>query len=85
MEAAVEGDELVAFCRVAREFHGTFDGFGSGVGEKSFLGFGAGHRVDEFFRKLRQDFVVEICAGHVNQLRRLLLDSLDDLGMTVAG
>ncbi len=66
VEAAVKSDEFVALGGVTREFHGAFDGFRAGVGEERFLFLGAGDGVDELLGKLRQGFVVEIRAGHVN-------------------
>src|SRR6202043_1483801 len=85
VKAAVERDELIALGGVTRELHGAFDGFGAGVGEESFFRVGAGNSVDEFLGELWQAFIIEIRAGHVNQLGRLLLDCFDYLRMAMTG
>ena len=85
VEAPVEGDELVALGGVARQLDGAFDGFGAGIAEVNFLGFGAGRDGGQFFREARHVLVIEIRAGHVDQFGGLLLNRGDNFGMAMAG
>ena len=85
VKAAVERDEFVALRVIARELHGGFDGFGAGISEIDALRALARRNGREFFGQFHHALVIEIRAGHVDQLGGLFLDGGDDLRMAMAG
>src|SRR5580700_10019755 len=85
MECAVKGDQFVSLGVKFHQLDGGFDGLGAGVAEVNALGFLAWRDGRELFGKFNHAGVVEISAGHVNQLAGLLLDGGYDFGMAMAG
>src|SRR5688572_30666643 len=85
MKAAEEGNELIATGVIAGHLDGGFDGLGAGVSEIHAARIVTGSEAGEAFREVDHVLVIEVRAGHVNQLRGLALDGIDDLRMTVAG
>ena len=86
MESAVEGDDLFAARVIAGQLDGGLDGFGAGIAEVDALRRSVpGAIAASFSRQLHHVRIVEIGAGHVDQLGGLLLDGGDDFGMAMAG
>ena len=78
VEAAEEGDDLVAAGGVAGQLDGAFHGFGAGVAEGDAPRDVAGRDFVQLFGQGDQFLVVEIGARHVDQAGGLLLDGFDD-------
>ena len=80
-----EADDVLASGVVASELQGALDGLSAGVAVVEAVR--SGHRRDggEARGERRHLVVVEVRAGHVDQLGRLILDGLHDFGMAVAG
>ena len=85
VEAAVEGDEFVAAGVITGELHRGFDGLGAGIPEVDALGFLAGSDRRKFLGEIDHTLVVEIRAGHVDQVGGLLLDRGDDARVAMSG
>ena len=85
VEGSVEGDDVLALGVVASEFECGLDGFGAGVAVVDAVRAGHGRDLREAGGEFGELRVVEVGAGHVEQLGCLFLDGGDDLGMTVAG
>jgi len=84
VEAPVESDEVGAAGRVAGELECGFDGLGAGVGVEDALG-AAGRDGFELLGELDHALIIEIGAGHVEELSGLALHGFDDGGVAVAG
>ena len=85
VEGAEEADDVLAAGVVAGELHGALDGFGAGVAVVEPVRAGHGRDGGEALGEGGHVFVVEVGAGHVDQLGGLILDGLDDFGVAVAG
>ena len=85
MKRAEERDQVVPLRVVARQLDRGLDRFGPGVAEERPVR--AGHRRNrrQLLAEPHLQLVVEVGAGHVQELARLLDDGRDDLGMRVAG
>src|SRR5574341_1548707 len=71
--------------RIASQFDGRLDGFGTGVRQKNFFWRGPRSEPAELFRKLGHRLIIEVAAAEVQELARLLLDGLNYFWMGVAG
>ncbi len=85
MEAAVEGDDALAFGVVARQLHGGLDGFSTGVAVEDANGAGHGRDLLQTLGQGDHVFVIEVGARHVDQLGGLLLNGGHHLRMAVSG
>ena len=85
VESAEEGDDVLAAGVIAGELEGALDGLGAGVAVVEAVRAGHGRDGGEALGEGRRVFVVEVGAGHVDELGGLLLDGGDDLRMAMAG
>ena len=85
MERAVEGDDVLPLGVIAGELERGLDGLGTGVAVVDAMRAGHGSDLRQPLGEHRHLFVVEVGARHVDQLRGLLLDGGDDLGVAVPG
>ena len=85
VEGAEEADDVLASGVVAGELQRALDGFGAGVAVVEAVRPGHGRDGGEALGQGDHVLVVEVGAGHVDQLGGLVLDGFDDFGMTVAG
>ena len=85
VEGAEEGDDVLAAGVVASQLQRALDGFCAGVAVVEAMRPRHGCDGGQPFRQRDHALVVEVGAGHVDQLGRLLLDGLDYFRMTVAG
>ena len=85
MEGAEEGDHVLPAGVVAGQLQRALDGFGAGVAVVEAMRPRHGCDGGEPLRQRDHALVVEVGAGHVDQLAGLLLDGLDDLRMAMAG
>ena len=84
MECACEGDEFIPAGVIAGQLHGGLNRFRARVAEVDAPRDIAGRNRRELLAQLHHVFVVEIRAGHVDQLRGLLLDGLDHFRVAMA-
>ena len=85
VEGSEEGDHLLAAGMVPGQLQGALDGFRSGVSIVKAMGSGHGRNGRQAFGKGHHVFVIKVGSGDVDQLRGLLLDGGDDLGMAMPG
>jgi hypothetical protein len=85
VEGAGEGDQLVPAGGVTGQLQAGLDRLGAGVGEEHLLTAADGREGYEPLGQPDLDVVVEVGAGHVDEVGRLALDGLDDLRVAVAG
>ena len=83
MEGAEEGDGPRPSGVPAGQLQARFERLGPAVGEEDALGPGAGRQLRQLLGQVDLRLIVEIGAGHVQQLVGLVLDGGDDLGMAV--
>jgi hypothetical protein len=85
VEGAKEGDDVLAAGVIASQLQRALNRFRSGVAVVEAMRPRHGCYSGEPFRQRDHSLVVEVGAGHVDQLACLLLNGLDHLRMTVAG
>src|SRR5579862_659597 len=85
VETPVKRDELISLGVIPRELHRRFNRFRARISKIESLRALARCNRRELLCKLDRAFVVEIGAGHVNQLRRLLLYGADHFWMAMSG
>ena len=84
MKGAEEGDDAGPAGVPARELEGGLEGFGAAVGEEDAARAGRVAGLGQALRQVDLRLVVEVGAGHVQQLVALVGDGGDDLGMAMA-
>src|SRR5438477_126039 len=84
VEGAIEGDEPLALGVIASQLERALHGLGSRVPKIELMRTGHGRDPAEAFGELRHGFVVEVSAGHVDQLTSLALNGAHHVRMTVA-
>ena len=82
---AEEADDVLAAGVVAGELQGALDGLGAGVAVVEPVRPGHGGDGGEALGEVGHVLVVEVGAGDVDEFGGLVLDGLDDFGVTVAG
>ena len=85
MERAEERDGPRPAGVPAGQLQARFERLGPAVGEEDALGPGAGREFRQLLGQVDLRLIVEIGAGHVQQLVGLVLDGGDDFGMAVPG
>ena len=85
VEAAEEGDELVAAGVIAGQLEGGLDGLGAGVAEVDAFGLAAGGEGGELLGEVDHVLVIEVGAGHVDEAFGLPANGFDDARVAVAG
>src|SRR5262249_14910290 len=85
VEGADEGDGARPAGVPAGELEGGLEGLGAAVGEEDAFGAAARGDLAQALGEIDLRLVVEIGTGHVQQLRRLVLDGGDDVRVAVAG
>ena len=85
VEGAEEGDDVLAAGVVAGELHRALDGLSAGVAVVEAVRAGHGGDGGEALGEGDDAFVVEVGAGHVDELGGLILNGVHDFGMAVAG
>ncbi len=85
VEAAEEGDDLLAASVVPGKFEGTFDCFSAGVSVEKLVRTGHWRDSGEAFGEVSEVLVVEVCARDVDELGSLFLDRCNYFRMAVAG
>ena len=84
VEGAGEADEVGAPRVIARQLDGRLDGLGAGIGQERHRGLVERRHLVQLLGQFDHLGVVEV-RGDVDELRGLLLDGLDHLGMRVPG
>ena len=84
VERAEKGDHLLPLRVIAGQFEGRLDRLGPRIGEEDFLGKRAGRDLRQFFGQLELAAIIEVGPRHVQKLRRLPMDGLDDARMAMA-
>src|SRR6185437_8948853 len=85
MKSTEKSDNVLPPSVIPCDLHGAFDRLRAGIAEVKFVRTGHGRNVREAFRQLDHALVIEIRTRHMNQFRRLILDGLYHLRMTMAG
>src|SRR5208283_3539885 len=85
VEAAIERNQFVASRGIARQLDRAFYRLCAAIAEEYLVVVRLRHGGDEALRELRHVPVIEIRAGNVDELRRLLLNGLHHMGVAMAG
>jgi hypothetical protein len=85
VKSAEEGDNVLPSGVIARDLQRALDRLRAGVAVIEPVRAGHGRDLRQPLGDVYQTFIVEVGAGHVDQLGCLVLDRLYHLGMAVAG
>ena len=84
VKGAQKGDHLLPLRVIAGQLDRRFHRLGPGIREEDLFGKCAGRDLRQLFRQLELGPIVKIGPRHVEQLRRLAVNGLDDARMAVA-